>query len=216
MTATAIPKTEWHIAGEEAVICNCNWGCPCQFNAVPTHGYCEAMLAIEIEEGHFGETSLDGVVYAEIFHWDGAIHHGNGWRRVVFDERSSPEQRAAIEAMTSGAHGHPGFEIFSAMAPNTYPAVAAPIAFERDRAGRTARIRVPGLAEGDIEPIRNPVTGKELVARTNLPNGFEFKVAEVGNAVRWQATAGEHLTMAHEHTHAHLARIDWSSDGTTR
>ncbi|MDQ3970872.1 MAG: DUF1326 domain-containing protein, partial [Thermoproteota archaeon] len=21
--------------------CNCDWGCPCQFNANPTHGNCE-------------------------------------------------------------------------------------------------------------------------------------------------------------------------------
>src|SRR5690242_10480914 len=34
-------KTPWRIAGEEAGGCNCAWGCPCQFNALPTHGRCE-------------------------------------------------------------------------------------------------------------------------------------------------------------------------------
>ncbi len=28
-------KTSWRIAGEEVVSCNCSWGCPCQFNALP-------------------------------------------------------------------------------------------------------------------------------------------------------------------------------------
>jgi hypothetical protein len=23
--------------------CNCDWGCPCQFNAKPTHGNCEGV-----------------------------------------------------------------------------------------------------------------------------------------------------------------------------
>jgi hypothetical protein len=115
-----IPKTEWHIVGEEVVIYDCDVGCSCQFNALPTHGFCEALVAIEIQEGHFGDTSLAGVIYAEIFHWDGAVHQGNGWRRVVFDEQSTPEQRAAIEALTNGTEGHPYFEIVSAMAPNVH------------------------------------------------------------------------------------------------
>ena len=34
--------------------CNCAWGCPCQFNALPTHGRCEAMVAVRIREGHYG------------------------------------------------------------------------------------------------------------------------------------------------------------------
>lgn len=216
MTTTLIPKTEWHIVAEEATVCNCDRGCPCQYNALPTHGMCEALTVIAIEQGHYGETNLDGVTYAEIFHWDGAVHQGNGWRRVIFDEQSSDEQRAAIEALTSGSQGHPYFDIYSSMAPNAHPSVVAPIEIERDREGRTARIRIPGFAEGDVTPIRNPVTGMEHRARIDLPNGFQFKLAEVGNATHWKTTAGDHLEMEHENTHAHFSRATWSSDGTTR
>jgi hypothetical protein len=35
-------QIRWRIAGEEFASCNCNWGCPCQFNALPTTGRCEA------------------------------------------------------------------------------------------------------------------------------------------------------------------------------
>jgi hypothetical protein len=38
----------------------------------------------------------------------------------------------------------------------------------------------------------------------------------MGDSVHWRTTAGDHLTMEHEHTYAQLARIEWSSDGTTR
>ena len=41
-------KTKWRIAGEEVGACNCNWGCPCQFNAPPTLGRCEGYGACEI------------------------------------------------------------------------------------------------------------------------------------------------------------------------
>jgi hypothetical protein len=214
--ASPEPKTKWRIVAEAVTNCNCAWGCPCQFNALPSTGYCEALAAYDIERGHFGDTPLDGVRYAQVFHWDGAVHEGNGWRRVILDERSTPEQRAAIVALTSGAHGHPHFEIFAAMAPNVLEPAVASFELEHDREGRHARVRIPGLAESRVEPIRNPVTGEEHRARIDLPNGFEYKLAEMGDAVHWRTTAGDHLTMEHEHTDAQLARIDWSSDGTTR
>jgi hypothetical protein len=208
-------RTEWRIVGEEVASCNCAWGCPCQFNSLPTTGTCEALAALDIETGHFGDTPLDGVRFAQVFHWDGPVHEGNGWRRLIVDERSTPEQRAAIETLTSGAQGHPYFEIFSAMAPNALETVVAPIELDHDREKREARIRIPGIAESRIEPIRNPVSGEEHRARIDLPNGFEYRVAEMGNSVHWHTTAGEKLQMEHENTYAQLARVEWSSDGTT-
>ena len=54
-------RTSWRVTGVHAGTCNCIWSCPCQFNALPDKGYCEAILAWQINDGHFGETSLDGV-----------------------------------------------------------------------------------------------------------------------------------------------------------
>ena len=84
-------KVEWDIIGEEVASCNCDWGCPCQFNALPTKGFCEALVGLRIEHGHFGSTSLDGVIYAQLVHFDGPVHAGNGHRLLVIDEKSSPE-----------------------------------------------------------------------------------------------------------------------------
>lgn len=214
-TSTPATKVEWQIEGEEIGSCNCDWGCPCQFMARPTQGYCEALVAVDIHHGHFGDLSLDGVRYAQVFHWDGAVHEGNGWRRLIVDERASPEQRAAIEGLTSGVHGHPVYEIFSAMAPNTHELVVAPIELTYDHDRRQARLRIPDVGESQVEPIRNPVTGEEHRARIDLPGGFGFRQAEVGDSVRWRTTAGKHLTMEHENTYAQIARIQWSSDGAT-
>lgn len=213
---TISAKPDWRIVAEQAGSCNCDWGCPCQFWALPTHGFCDTLEATEIERGHFGDTPLDGVRYAQVFHFDGPIHEGNGWRRLILDERGTPVQRAAIEALTNGTQGHPVFEIFAAMTPHVAPPVVALIEFEHDRERRRARIRIGDLAESHIAPIRNHVTGEEHRARIELPFGFEFRVAEMGDSVSWWAAAGEHLTMRYEHTYAQLARIDWSSDGTTR
>jgi hypothetical protein len=39
-------NAKWTIKGREFVHCNCAYGCPCQFNARPTHGSCLAVLAV--------------------------------------------------------------------------------------------------------------------------------------------------------------------------
>lgn len=45
------------------------------------------------------------------------------------------------------------------MMPNVLEPVVAAVTFEVDREGRRARIQIPGIAESEIEPIKNPVTG---------------------------------------------------------
>src|SRR6266446_2742042 len=39
--------TQWTIKGREFVNCNCSYGCPCQFNGLPTHGDCQAAVVID-------------------------------------------------------------------------------------------------------------------------------------------------------------------------
>jgi len=34
--------------------------------------------------------------------------------------------------------------------------------------------------------------------------------------MHWRATAGDKLNMEHRETYAQLARVEWSSDGTTK
>ena len=55
--------TNWTIYGREFVNCNCSYGCPCQFNGLPTHGYCQAVAGMEIEQGHHGVTKLDSLKF---------------------------------------------------------------------------------------------------------------------------------------------------------
>src|SRR5713101_128378 len=110
-------KTPWRIAGEEIGGCNCAWGCPCQFNALPTHGRCEGLGGWQIREGYFGTTRLDGVRFARIFWWPGPIHEGNGTRQLLIDEQATPDQRTALLALESGTQGGAFFEIFAAVCP---------------------------------------------------------------------------------------------------
>jgi hypothetical protein len=47
---------QWEIKGQEFIHCNCAYGCPCQFNALPTQGKCEAVLCFQVQEGHHGNS----------------------------------------------------------------------------------------------------------------------------------------------------------------
>jgi len=75
--------TNWTIHGREFVNCNCSYGCPCQFNGLPTHGHCQAVAGMEVEQGHHGHTKLDSLKFVAIFRWPGAIHEGKGEAAVV-------------------------------------------------------------------------------------------------------------------------------------
>ena len=203
-------KTRWRIVGEEIAACNCAWGCPCQFNALPTHGRCEGMAGALVREGHYGTTKLDGVRFAVGFWFPGAVHEGKGIMQPVIDERASPEQRAAVFNIVSGKEGGMPWEIFAAVTERFLDPIFAPIEIETNREARVARLRVPGLGEFRSEPIRNPVTGEEHRAIIRLPQGFEYQEAEMADAIALQAGFGG-KSFRHEHTYTQLCAVDWGN-----
>ena len=175
---------EWRIRGREFANCNCSYGCPCQFNARPTHGDCRAAVGYQIDEGHFGDVRLDGLRAAGIYSWPGAVHEGNGTMQLIIDERADDRQRDALLKIMTGqetAEMATMWWIFAAMCPTKLEPLFKPIDFEVDVDARRARLSIPGVVEGKGEPIRNPVTGAEHRARIDLPHGFEYRLAEIGS-----------------------------------
>ena len=202
--------TPWRIVGDEVATCNCAWGCPCQFNALPTQGRCEALVAARIREGYFGETELGGVTFAAAYWWPGPIHLGNGILQLAIDERATPDQRAALVAIHSGKEGGTLFEIFASVVSKALDPMFVSIKFRTDKDKRIASLSVAGLGEFRAEPIKNPVTGEEHRARIQLPNGFEYKEAEMGNCVMNKASFGD-KTIDNQNTYAQFASVDWSN-----
>ena len=98
----------------------------------------------------------------------------------------------------------------AAICPKVLAPAFAPIELEIDRERRRGRLRIPGRGESEVQPIKNPVTGEEHRARIVLPDGFEFKEAEMGNAVRfWVRTDG--LSFEHTNSYAHLNEFHWTN-----
>src|SRR6201982_1128670 len=103
------------------------------------------------------------------------------------------------------------WEIFAAVGHNLMEPLFAPITLNVNREKRHATIRIPDIAESDVEPIKNPATGEEHRARIALPDGFKYKEAEMGNTVHCRVSAGEKLTFELKNTYAQLNAFDWSN-----
>ena len=206
-------QTPWRLTGHHAGSCNCIWACPCQFNANPTHGYCEALLAWEITEGSFGDVSLDGVRFGFAVHWPGPLHEGNGVAQMVLDPGASDEQRDAIIAINSGTQGGMFFEIISSIVTEVREPIVAPIELDVDRDARRGTFKLGGVGEARIEPIVNPEipdSGEHRV-RIDLPDGFEYTFAEIGNSAEWNVDSGAPLEFSHENTYAQMYEFEWSN-----
>ena len=196
-------NVEWSIKGPHFVNCNCDYGCPCQFMALPSDGTCHAVVAWRIDEGHFGDVRLDGLLAANTYRWPNAIHQGNGTLQSIIDERANTAQREALIAILQGEGAEPGvimLQIYRSMCETVHEPLFKPIELEIDVEGRSARLLIPGLVETTAGPVKNPVTGVEWRARIDLPMGKEFNLAEVASGTT-KATGEVPLDFTDSHAH---------------
>jgi len=209
--------TYWEFKGRELVNCTCEYGCNCQFNALPDKGHCHAVAAVHIDQGKHGDTQLDGLNFVGVFKWPGPIHEGHGEVLPIVDERATPEQREALLKIMSGQDTDPFatvFAVFATTMEKVNEPVFAPIRFEVDVDGRRGRLSIPDYVEMTGEPIRNPVSGQEFRGQIRLPNGFEYEVAEIGSAS--SRTTGGPMDVEIESKYAQFANLHLSSHGVVR
>ena len=204
---------EWFLKGKEFGNCNCSYGCPCQFNALPTHGNCMAMCAYRFDEGRFGDVDLGGLRAAATWKWPGAVHQGRGAMQLIIDRRADAKQRQALLTIMSGGETQDRatmWWVYSSMCPTKLEPLFEPIEFDVDVDARRAHLLVPGIIETVGEPIRNPVTGIEHRARIDLPDGFEYRLGEVASGST-KATGGVKLDF--EKTFGLCAKLHLSHAG---
>ena len=208
--------TDWMIRGPEISTCNCSYGCPCQFNALPTDGTCRAAVGMHIEKGHHGKVKLDGLNWAATAAWPGPIHMGHGEIQPIVDERATEEQHEAILKILSGQDTEPGatfFQVFVSMCDKVHPPMFKKIEFQADMTSCIGHISVPGVVEARTEPIRNPITGKPHHARVSLRQGFEYSEAEYASS---SVKSAGPIALDTAGKHAHLCMIHITGQGVVR
>lgn len=179
----AMAYVDWGIKGPKIASCSCDYGCPCEFNGKPTEGLCEGLECMLIEEGWFGDLRLDGLKVAAVYRWPGSVHEGGGVVRGFFDANADQAQIDALFTILGGKEQEPTtvFNIYGSTIAQELEPIFAPIEFHSDIEKRTGGFRIDGHLELELEPIRNPVTGAPHRARIVLPEGFEFRQAEIAS-----------------------------------
>lgn len=172
---------EWVMKGVKNATCSCDYGCPCEFNAVPTRTPSKGLEAMAIEEGYFGDVRLDGLRFGATYRWPGPVHEGGGVVQGIVDEKAGAAQREALIKILSGEEqgAHTALNIYGSTIAEEKETIFMPIDMRWDFEARTGHIAMPGVAELKVEPIRNPVTGKPHHAMIRLHTGFEFRDAEI-------------------------------------
>jgi len=153
--------------------CNCDYGCPCNFNGYPDKGNCEAFVGYKIRNGKFGDTKLDGVKFAAAFWWPKAIHEGNGTARIYVDSAATDAQVKAIEGIASGQNGGGVFEIFARTFTKVLPTKRAKIEWKYGE--YVASFKVDGVGEVQSDYIVNPVSGEKFIGEILLPTVFNWR-----------------------------------------
>lgn len=176
----------WTMQGTVLIACNCAYGCPCNFNALPTTGKCEGEWTWHVEEGAYGDVDLRGATFTLAVNWPGAIHEGNGVALLLVDERTTAAQRDAIHTLVKGEAGGP-WGVLGWTWPTLHGPEAVP--FELELSGLRSRVRAGAGFELELEPIRNPVSGAEVTPSAVLPQGIVFKRGDFASARRYRVEA---------------------------
>ncbi|MGH3134194.1 MAG: DUF1326 domain-containing protein [Gaiellaceae bacterium] len=194
----------WTMSGTVLISCNCAYGCPCNFNALPTTGKCEGEWTWHIEYGAYGDTDLGGVTFTLAVNWPGAIHEGNGEGLLLVDERASDAQREAVHTLVKGDAGGPW-----GILGWTWPSLRGPeaVTYELELNGIYSRVRAGDEFELVLEPIRNPVTGAEVTPGAVLPQGIVFKKGDFASSKRYRVGS---LEIDYTGTYAAVAPFEYA------
>jgi hypothetical protein len=195
----------WHLKGTVLIACNCDYGCPCNFNALPTQGFCEGQWTWHVDEGRYSETALDGLNFTVAVKWPGAIHEGNGEALILLDERADETQRHTIERLVSGDIGGPWGVLAW-----TWPTIhgPTPVAYELQLDGISSRVKAGGVLELKLEPIRNPVTGAEVHPGAVLPEGIILKRSDFAASKTFRV--GDGISYDHSGHYTAVGEFDYA------
>jgi hypothetical protein len=157
--------------------CNCDFGCPCNFNGLPTYGFCSALVLFRIQEGNFGNVKLDGLEVIYAVSWPKAIHEGNGTLQLFITKKSDQGQRNALVTIFTGkARGDGPFALFATTL--KYILDSQFVEIKAKLNGTRSNFSVPGILDVQLENFVNPVTGDEQLTKIQLPKGFIWKIAD--------------------------------------
>jgi len=197
----------WRIKAKYYEACNCAFGCPCNMNGFPTHGFCEGTVSFEILEGDRDGLDLAGTKVAAAVKWPGAIHEGNGNMAVFID---APEnlRESVVAILTAEDPGLP-WEILAA----TISEIHGPFfeSIEISDNDTDSRVSVDGKLDLQMQSFTNPVSGEKHEAHMVLPGGFIFEDGKICTTTANMVDA-DGVEYDHAGNNAYYSTVEWSSE----
>lgn len=197
----------WSLKGTVLIACNCDYGCPCNFNAPPSHGNCQGGWTWHIDKGSFRGVSLDGLNFSLFAKWPAAIHLGNGEALMFVDERAEQRQREAIGTLLKGEVGGP-WGILS----KTWPKVHGTkfIGYKLHEDGFYTTLKAGNSFELECTTIKNPVSGAEAHPAMTLPEGLIVKQADLGMSKVFRLN--DAISWDHSGQYTAIGKFDYSGE----
>jgi hypothetical protein len=192
-----------HVRGDVLIACNCDFGCPCNFNARPSRGFCQGGWVWVIEQGRVDDVDVSSLGVALFAKWPGAIHEGGGHATCYINDRATDAQRAALTRIVRGELGGPW-----GMFIKTYE-LAGPVAapFDVRIAQHGSHARIGDVVTIEFEKIRNPVTQAEVHPEVVLPEGL---VVKRGGMARSSVFQVRELGYDHSGQYAAFGRFEYA------
>ena len=194
----------WRMSGDVLIACNCDWGCPCNFNARPSKGFCQGGWIWMVEDGEVDDVAIGGLGIALFAKWPGAIHEGGGRATSYIDSRADAAQHSALTRVLAGEVGGP-WGVFG----KTYQ-LATPVAapFDVRMARHDSRAIIGDVVELELTKMRNPVTQAEAHPEVLLPEGLVVKRG--GLAASSVFLVKDELALNHSGQYAAFGRFQYS------
>lgn len=201
---------EWHFEADYFTACNCDWGCPCNFNARPNEGRCMGWGAWVVRSGCFDDVALDGSRFALYYKFPGRVEEGHGTACAYIDQRASAPQRKALEQIGTGKAGGGIFALFGEeLVTEWLPTKWVDIEFEM--ADGRGRVVIDGYGGAESELLSYP-DGSVIRPVEELPHGIEFKRGLMTNARRWW-WRDDDLLASYADRYGAVATVRFTQDG---
>ena len=194
----------WRVRGDVLIACNCDWGCPCNFNARPSKGFCQGGWIWIVDDGQVGDVDIAGLGLAVFAKWPGAIHEGGGHATSYVDSRADAAQRSALLRVVRGELGGP-WGIFIKTYQLSTPVLAQ---FDVQLAQHGSRVTIGDVVELQLTKMRNPVTHAEAHPEVVLPEGLVLKRGALAASALFRVK--DELALDHSGQYAAFGRFEYS------
>ncbi len=199
----------YRVKAQSLEACSCAHGCNCQFGGFPNEGFCEFVIAYQVQNGRVGNVVLDGVRSLVVMKYPGAIHQGNGHAAFFVDARATAEQADAFTSIVSGKLGGMPWEALGKTWARFEGPVRTPIDITLDDVRST--VKAPGVAEMQFTPLKNPVSKEDKTVYIVYPNGgFFWKEGHVSTTSTMRSEYGD-LAMDWPDRYAAAAEVNWTN-----